>query len=125
VLEISHELHTLNYITFLQNMQKSRFLEIFREEVVRGSIFAVTFFSVTILAFGGVAAAANGGLFGDLLNKLLVKSWDDPTNDGTARNAARLGNIDASQYVPLGANRTCGPNQCIYGFDGGGNVRCR
>lgn len=56
---------------------------------------------------------------------MLVKSWDDPTNDGTARNAAKLGNIDANQYAKVGTNRTCPANQCIYALDGVGNVQCR
>jgi hypothetical protein len=107
-------------------MQKTSLTTLVGEEILRGCIFGITFFIILILSFGWIAtAASNGWVFWDLLNKLLVKTWDDPTNDGTARNAAKLGNIDASQYAKVGVNRTCPSNQCIYALDVAGNVQCR
>lgn len=71
-------------------MQKIAFSQILREEVVRAIIFAITFFVIMLSGFIGVAYAAEGGLFGRLLDSILVKTWDDPTNDGTVRNAQNL-----------------------------------
>ena len=72
-------------------MQKTALLQLLLEEFVRGAIFALSFFLVgSLLVTATVSAASDGGVFGSLLNKLLVKAWDDPTNDGTARNTANL-----------------------------------
>lgn len=76
---------------YLFNMQKTPLFQLVREEFIRGAIFAVSFFCIGLLLIATtVSASTEGGRFGELLNKLLVKAWDDPTNDGTARNSANL-----------------------------------
>lgn len=71
-------------------MQKIAYSKLVREELLRGAVFAVSFFSIISLLFVTTAYASDGGKFGELLNKLLVLPWDDPANDGTARNSANL-----------------------------------
>lgn len=80
-------------------MTKTPFFTILREEMLRALTFGLSFFLILSLGFVGIAHAANGGLFGELLNKMLVKSWDDPANDGTVKNALKLGGQDASGFV--------------------------
>ncbi len=106
-------------------MQKIAISQIIREEVLRALIFALAFFILMISGIVGVAHAADGWLFGNLLNTILVKAWDDPTNDGTVKNANKLGWSGASDYVRLGTNRSCGSNQCIYGIETDGDVLCQ
>jgi hypothetical protein len=107
-------------------MQKSSLLRLMREEVIRALVFSIAFFILICSGFVTLAhAATDGGYFWILLNKILVTAWDSPVNDGTVKNANSLGGTPASGYVPLGTNRTCGGNQCIYGFDASGDVLCR
>ncbi len=107
-------------------MQKIAFSQIVREELLRASIFAVSFFVRVTLGFVGMAyAATDGWIFGNILNLILVKSWDDPTNDGTVRNANNLGWDPATAFAQLTANRSCEAPQCIYGFQANGDVMCR
>jgi hypothetical protein len=108
-------------------MQKNAISQILREEIMRASIFALAFFIFILSGFVWIAYAAdNGWFFGILLNKILVTAWDEPANDGTVKNAASLGGNPADAYVPLHAtSRSCGSDQCIYGFDTDGSVLCR
>lgn len=107
-------------------MQKTPFFRLFREEVMRALIFAIAFFILICTGFITLAhAASDGGYFWILLNKILVATWDDPSNDGTVKNANNLWGTPAADYVVIGTNRTCGSNQCIYGFDAAGDVLCR
>lgn len=85
-----------------------------------GIIWALGF-SLTV----GVVHAANGGLFGDLLNRILASgNWETDTT-GTVKNAEKLGGKSASEYVSVAPGQSCGALQCIYGFDTNGNVMCR
>ena len=78
-----------------------------------------------IPGFVGISyAASSGGIFWDILNLILVKSWDDPTNDGTVKNANNLWGEPAASYARLGVNRSCAATECIYGIDATGNVMC-
>jgi hypothetical protein len=103
-----------------------------REEFVRAGFFALSLFAILFVGFGGVAVAANGGIFGDLMNKILVKNWDDPTNDGTVKNSERLSGKLPTEFVQLSSNptqRSCGKNTqnkqtCIIGFENDGSVKC-
>ena len=113
-------------------MQKSVFSRLIREEFVRAGLFAFSLFAILSLGFGGVAVAANGGMFGELLNKVLIKSWDDPTNDGTVKNSEKLSGKLPTEFVKLSSNpalRSCGKNAqhkqtCVIGFENDGSVKC-
>lgn len=65
---------------------------IIREEFIRAIVFTLSFAVIFCITSFSVAYAAtsNGGKFGEILNKILVKAWDDPTNDGTVKNAEKL-----------------------------------
>lgn len=82
-------------------MQKNTLPTIIREEIVRAVIFAATLFAILISGFATLAYAADGGLFGEMLNKILVKTWNDPTNDGTVANCAKLGDKAPSEYIQV------------------------
>lgn len=80
-----------------------------------------------------IANAANGGLFGEIMNLILTgdrngdsgKNWEIP-GDGTVRNALTLSGISATSFQKIATpNQSCGLNQCIYGFDPSGNILCR
>lgn len=112
-------------------MQKSALSTIFREEITRGLIFGGTFFIIVIATMSGVAHAASGGLFGDILAKIL---GIDPANlstylqnggDGTVANASKLGGTPATDFQKVVPGQSCGGGQCIYGFDTSGNILCR
>ncbi len=106
-------------------MQKNHLFSVVREELIRAIVFFSGFAILTVASIGGVAYAANGGLFGDILNKILASNdWQNP-GDGTVKNSQRLGYMDASMYQRVMPGQSCGANQCIYGFDAGGNVMCR
>lgn len=53
-------------------MQKNSLAKLAQEEITRAIIFASTLFIILAAGFGSVAYAANGGLFGDILNKILA-----------------------------------------------------
>jgi H+/Cl- antiporter ClcA len=73
-------------------MQKTPLSQMIREELIRASILAIGFGVMVGAGTVSVAYAANsGGEFGRILNLILLKSWDDPTNDGTVKNADKLG----------------------------------
>lgn len=106
-------------------MQKNHLFSVIREELIRAIVFFSGFAILTVASIGGVAHAANGGLFGDILNRILASGdWQNP-GDGTVKNSQKLGHADASSYQRVMAGQSCGANQCIYGFDMGGNVMCR
>lgn len=109
-------------------MQKIALREIIREELIRAMVFAATFFVlITAWSIGIAYAAADGWLFGNLLNQILVSAWDDPANDGTVKNAASLGWVAATSYVKLSSDpalRSCATNKCIYWFEADGSVKC-
>ena len=113
-------------IILLSIMQKSPLSLLLREEAIRALTFGGIFCVLVIATIAGVANAANGGLFGDILNKILA-SWDY-TNawDGTVKNTAKLWNNPPTAYQKIAIpNQSCALNQCIYGFDGGWNILCR
>lgn len=112
-------------------MQKTPFFSILREEFVRALVFGVGFFVVLSFWFVSIAYAANGGLFGEMLNLILTgnkagvagRTWDT-TTDGTVYNAEKLGWATAAQFVKVGGTKTCWAGQCVNGFDVDGNVSC-
>lgn len=108
-------------------MQKIALTKIIREEIIRACTFALTLFVLLFSGFATLAYAADGGMFGDILNKILVKTWNDPTNDGTVKNCATLGNKTPAEYVqvPPGGWSCANPTACIYGIDGAGSPMCR
>lgn len=77
-----------------------------REEVLRALIFGFSFFLILSIGFVGVASAANGGKFGELLNLILTgntagvagRTWDTDTT-GTVNNARTLSGMTANQFV--------------------------
>lgn len=72
-------------------MQKNSLLTLMREEIMRAIIFASTLFIILVAGFGTVAYAANGGLFGDILAKILgISDITTYTGDGTVANSQKL-----------------------------------
>ena len=75
----------------------------------------------------GIASAASGGLFGDILAKMLgitpaqVLTY---TGDGTVANANRLSGSLATSFQKVAPNQSCGGTKCMYGFNGE-NILCR
>jgi hypothetical protein len=106
-------------------MQKNAISQIIREEVLRAFVFSLAFFILMISGFIGVTyAAADGWIFGNILNSILASGdWSAP-GDGTVENANKLGWSGASAYVKISGSRSCGGAQCIYGFDASGNIMC-
>lgn len=100
-------------------MQKSGLFALIREEVTRAFVFGVAFVVIVSVGFTGVAYAANGGIFGELLNKILVTPWDSAVNDGKVKNAAKFDNKLPSEFVQVSAAFTCPSNQCIYKLTAG------
>jgi hypothetical protein len=108
-------------------MQKTSFFQIVREEFLRATLFFVSFFILFLATFATITSASTtGGLFGDILNRILASSDFANPGDGTVKNAEKLGGEIASTYQKISApNQSCGTNQCIYGFDVSGNILCR
>lgn len=80
----------------------------------------------------GVAHAASGGMFWDILAKILGISPNDLATyiqnggDGTVKNARTLSGSTVDEFQKIAApNQSCGGGQCIYGFDTSGNIMCR
>lgn len=125
MFEIFQEFHTIYHITYSHSMQKIALAKIIREEIIRAFTFALTLFVLLFAGFGTLAYAADGGAFGTILNKILVKAWDDPTNNGTVKNCEKLANIPATGYVKIPSGGiSCGNNKCIEGIDASGVPRC-
>jgi hypothetical protein len=108
-------------------MQKIALTKIIREEVLRAIVFASVLFAILFAGFGTLAYAADGGLFGEILNKIMVKTWNDPSNDGTVKNCEKLWGKSPSEYVqvPSGGFTCAGANTCMYKIDATGTPECR
>lgn len=76
------------------------------------------------LGFVWVAHAANGGIFGDILNRILASgSWEAP-GDGTVKNSQKLGWSGAESFVKVNWPFTCPLFECVSGIDTDGSVLC-
>jgi hypothetical protein len=53
-------------------MQKIALSRIIREEVIRALVFGISFFAILSVGAVSVAYAANGGVFGEILNLVLT-----------------------------------------------------
>lgn len=94
---------------------------------MRGAAFGFSALLVFFVGIFSVAYAQNpenvGGKFGEILNKILVKPWNDPQNDGTVKNATMLGGKPASSFVKAPINVKC-EDSCVSGFTQEGKVLC-
>lgn len=110
-------------------MQKTTLRTILKEEILRAITFGSVFFVIILGTLTGVAHAASGGLFGDIMEKILGLTPGQLTSyagDGTVKNAAKLGGNDANKFQVIATpGQSCASNQCIYGFDTSGNILCR
>jgi hypothetical protein len=105
-------------------MQKIALSRLIREELTRALIFGVAFFIILSLGLVSVAHAANGGKFGEILNRILASgNWETDTT-GTVANAAKLGGKLPAEFVPVKAGQSCASNKCITGFTTDGTVQC-
>jgi hypothetical protein len=105
-------------------MQKFSLSHIIRVELIRALVFGLGFVTVTSIGFVSVAYAANGWLFGDILNKILASgNWEAP-GDGTVANSLKLWNIPAADFVRVKAWQSCGAGKCVMGFQADGTVDC-
>ncbi len=105
-------------------MQKTSLSSIVLEELTRAFVFWVSFFTVLSVGFVSVAYAANGGVFGTLLNQILASgNWEAP-GDGRVKNSDKLAGVDAINYVRIKAGQSCASNKCITGFQADGTVNC-
>lgn len=80
------------------------------------------------MSISTVAHAASGGLFGEILAKILGISSANVLSyngDGTVANAQMLSGITADQFQKVNPGQSCGGGKCIAGFDTSGNVLCR
>lgn len=106
-------------------MQKIALSKIMREEMLRAMVFATTLFVIFFAGFGSLAYAADGGLFGEILNKILASgNWQSP-GDGTVKNSEKLGGLPPSSYIQVQPGQSCGASQCITGFNPDGTVICQ
>lgn len=85
--------------------------------------------SALVVFFGGIfvsiAYAQNnsGGIFGDILSKILASNnWQQP-GDYSIKNAKQLNGIDAKEFQVI-KNKTqqCPANQCVIGFNDNGII---
>lgn len=117
------------YILIFLSMQKTTLRTLLREEILRAVTFGWVFFIIVIATLAWVANAASGGLFGDIMEKILGLApgqLPSYTGNGTVQNAAKLGGNNASAFQKIATpGQSCGSNQCIYGFDTSGNILCR
>jgi hypothetical protein len=105
-------------------MQKTRILSLVHEEIIRGIVFATTLMILFTAFFWSIAYTANpGGLFGEILNRILASgNWQTDTT-GTVKNAEKLWNELPTVYMRATAI-DCGTNKCIRGIDASGNPQC-
>jgi hypothetical protein len=83
---------------------------------------------ISLISMSTLAYAASGGLFGDILAKILGISPAQVatySGDGTVANSAKLGGIPAAQFQKIVPGQSCGAGKCIYGYDTSGNILCR
>lgn len=72
-------------------MQKTPLRELIQEELLRASVFFVGFFILFTLSFATISyASTSGGLFGDILNRILASGDFANPGDGTVKNADKL-----------------------------------
>lgn len=113
-----------HYTLIFLNMQKLSLSQIIRQELTRALIFGVGFFIILSFGFVSIGYAANGWIFGDILNKILASgNWESP-GDGTVKNAERLWNRLPTEFVTAKAWQTCGGGKCIQWFQPDGTVIC-
>lgn len=101
-------------------MQKSPLFALIREEVTRALVFGIAFVVIVSVGFTGVAYAANGGKFGEILNLILTgniagvagKTWETP-GDGTVANATKLGGKLSTEFILVKAGQSCAANKCV------------
>ena len=95
-----------------------------REELIRALVFGVGFLTILSLGFVGIASAASGGIFGDILNTILVSgNWQTDTT-GKVKNTEKLGGDTADKFVRVNPLQSCNPGKCITGFNPDGSVNC-
>ena len=115
--------YTSYYTLILTNMQKSALPKIIREELTRALVFGVGFFAILSLGFVWVASAASGGIFGDILNKILASgNWQTDTT-GKVANSEKLDWSTADQFVRANPDQNCSPG-CLSGFNPDGSKVC-
>lgn len=108
----------------MQKIAKNSFIS----AVIRGIITGVV--ALVILFFGlygaSVYAQNNpGGKFWEILDKILVKKWNDTSNDGAVKNAQKLGGVEAGAFIQKkNADQKCAENQCVAGFKSDGTIIC-
>jgi hypothetical protein len=126
MFEISSKLHTiLLYQVSLFAAKISLFLSSMK--------IAKIFISWVIWALGflmtlSIAHAASGGLFGEILAKILGITPDQVltyTGDGTVDNSAKLWGLPPTVFQQVVPSQSCGAGKCIYGYDTSGNILCR
>lgn len=108
-------------------IQKFLIISYMLSSFLRGIMFTL-WCLLTLLVFSGIAEAASGGKFGEILaqilgitpEQVLTYAWD-----GTVANANKLGWLPASNFQKVVPNQSCGAGKCIFGFDTSGNVQCR
>lgn len=109
---------------FFINMQKSAISQMIREELIRALVFGVGFLTILSFGFVGIASAASGGIFGDVLNAILASgNWQTDTT-GKVKNTEKLGGDTADKFVRVNPLQSCAVGKCITGFNPDGSVNC-
>jgi hypothetical protein len=101
-------------------MQKIALSRIIREEVIRALVFGISFFAILSVGAVSVAYAANGGVFGEILNLVLTGNrawvgwvtWEAP-GTGIVHNAAALWGRPAADFVKVQSSQSCAAPKCI------------
>jgi hypothetical protein len=116
--------YTFYYTLILIKMQKSALPKILREELTRALVFGVGFFTILSIGFVWVASAAtSGGIFGDILNRILASgNWQTDTT-GKVANSEKLGGDTADKFVRVQPSQDCSP-KCLSGFNPDGTKIC-
>lgn len=87
--------------------------------------FALGFLITLSITVTGVAFAANsGGIFGNILNKILASGDYANPGDGTVKNAEKLWGTPATAFQKVAPGQSCGPGQCISVIDNNGIITC-
>lgn len=96
--------------------------------VFRGAVLGLSALFVFVAGLWGLqvfAQSSNGWKFGEILNKILVKNWDDTTNNWTVKNSQQLWWLTADKYLKKNsAKLKCEANQCVTGFNDDWSVIC-
>lgn len=96
--------------------------------IFRGAVFGFSALFVFVAGLWGLQVFAQNntwGIFGEILNKILVKNWNEKNNDWTVKNAQTLNWLKAENFLQTKWKQQCESNQCVVGFENDGKIICK